>query len=143
MKNIKHGSLKFSSIEKKLNKIVIYLSLIVLTLCIICTIFGAFWRNANIPNYELNHPNAEYVLYYNPNKDSDVSNDTLEIIRIFASYFIMFNTLIPISLMITYQIIKALQILLIENDPLLSEGEDKIKALTIPYMKTLEWLSIF
>ena len=56
----------------------------------------------------------------------------LKISRIIAAIYIIFSTLIPISLMVSNQVIKGLQILIIQRDPLLAEDpvNDKMKALS-------------
>jgi len=60
-----------------------------------------------MPNYETGEINGEYIFYYNPDPNNQsISNDTIEIIRMFAGLFTIFNTLIPISIMISSEIIK-------------------------------------
>jgi magnesium-transporting ATPase (P-type) len=131
MKNIKQGSLKLSTIDTKLNIIVIYILLVVIILCIVSTVFGAFFRNNNMPNYKKGLLNADYLFYYDPDT-SGTGDNVLEIIRIFAADFIFFNTLIPISVMISYQILKGIQVVIIEKDPQLKKDpEDKVKCLAM------------
>ena len=52
-----------------------------------------------------------YIFYY-----TSGSGTILEIIRIFTGMFITFNTLIPISLMVTSEVVKAFQIVIMESD---------------------------
>ncbi len=113
-----------SSIDRILNIIVIYILLIVLFLCIITTVFGAFFRKSNLPIYgtgNLDDLQMDYVFYYN----SDSGNGVLEIIRIFVGFFTTFNTLIPISLMITNEVLKSLQIFVMDRDKNLAKLPDE------------------
>jgi magnesium-transporting ATPase (P-type) len=126
MKNIKQGSLKLSSIDTKLNKIVIYILIIVIFLCVICTTFGAFFRNDHLADMTKNSLGSWYLFTIVE------TFSVLEVIKIFGADFIIFNTLIPISLMISYQVVKGFQIVLIERDPELAKDlEDQVKTFSI------------
>ena len=110
LQNIKHSSLKTSHIDKKLNIIVLYILLFCLVLCVIATVIGTVFRIKNMPDYKKGELNADYVLYF----DEEDNNDALEIVRIFTANFMTFNTLIPISIMITMAVIKTIQVFIIE-----------------------------
>lgn len=99
----------------------------------ICTIFGAYFRNDLMPDYSKGLRNGEYIFYYDPYSfNGSNNNDVLEIIRIFAGLFIIFNTLIPISLMITSDVVKTLQVGLLEFDQeLKKEPDDKSKIISM------------
>ena len=66
----------------------------------------------------------EYIYYYDPSETSDIGNDILEIIRIFAGLFVIFITFIPIKLMISSEIIKTFQVQLIEMDKEMKQDPD-------------------
>lgn len=124
---------KQSTIEKKLNTIIIYILIIVFILCIACTILGADFRGRNKPDYESGDIAGDYIFYYNPDplKNKSISSDTLEVVRIFAGLFTIFNTLIPISIMITGEIIKTFQVNLIEIDKQMKKDpEDQFRILS-------------
>jgi phospholipid-translocating ATPase len=79
-----------------------------------------------MPDYSKGQKNAEYIFYYSTdsNKNQSNSNDTLELIRIFAGFFTIFNTLIPISIMISSEIIKTFQVNLIEKDSEMKKDQE-------------------
>jgi magnesium-transporting ATPase (P-type) len=100
-------------------------------LCVITTVFGAFFRNNNLPVYNTGNPDdlkMDYVLYY---KDSS-SQGVLEIIRIFVGFFTTFNTLIPISLMITNEVLKSIQIMIMDSDKNMAKlPDERLKMLSM------------
>jgi magnesium-transporting ATPase (P-type) len=122
MKNIQGGSVKMSSIDTQLNKIVVYIILVTFLVCIICTILGIIFWQRNRPSDK--SINMDYVFYQSSNTTTS-SEDTSEIFKTFGSFFTIFNTLIPISLMITMQVVKGMQIIVMEKDPHLREKPDE------------------
>jgi magnesium-transporting ATPase (P-type) len=80
-----------------------------------------------MPNYETGELNSDYIFYY-----TDSSSGIIEIIKIFTGLFITFNTLIPISLMISNEVIKGLQVAFLNQDKHLAKfPDDKIKILSM------------
>lgn len=94
--------------------------------------FGAYFRNDLLPDYSKGFRKGEYIFYYDYSSSSGSSNDVLEIVRIFAGLFIIFNTLIPISLMITSDVIKTFQVGILEYDQELKQDpDDKLKIISM------------
>ncbi len=70
-----------------------------------------------------------YLYYFS--SDSTDSPDLQGVVT-FSSFFILFNTLIPISIMITLEFVKAIQIFNINKDKLLcEEPEEKVNVLSM------------
>ena len=63
-----------------------------------------------MPDYENNNLKGDYIFYYN-------TGDVLEIVKMFTGLFLILCTLIPISILITGEIIKGFQVQNIVNDP--------------------------
>ncbi len=112
MKNIQTFSHKSSSIEKTLNKVIIVVIIIVFSICVGLTMFGMIFLSANVPNYEMGQLKSEYI-YYAQNSSY---NFTLEFFSLFGAFFIIFNNVIPISLTITFEIAKIIQVGIISKD---------------------------
>lgn len=118
-----------SFIARALNNLVIYMLILVLFLCTICTVFGVFFRSDNIPDYSIGELKADYIYHYN---DSESTGGAMDIIKTFTAFFINYNTLIPLSLMVCIEILKSLQASQIEKDPSLKEATDgKMKVLSL------------
>jgi magnesium-transporting ATPase (P-type) len=114
MKNIQNGSIKLSCIDFLLNKIIVYIIIMAFLICIICTTFGVLY-------YTENQKTKSYIFYQN-SSDNKVA---LEVFKTFASFFTIFNTLIPISVMITLEVVKGIQVVVMQSDPLLKEQPDE------------------
>ena len=93
--NSKQPRVKLSIIEKKLNKYLIGIFIFLMILCLICSIFY-------YENYKKNK--KFYNNFILSNKSA-----TFNSIIIFFTYFLLLNTLIPISLIITIEIVKIIQ----------------------------------
>lgn len=87
-------------------------------ICVICTVLGyLFWeKNRPDPN-NISEKNSEYI-FYNPNHNSQI---IIEILKTFGSFFTIFNTLIPISVMITIEITKICQVFVMDQDKKMQE----------------------
>src|SRR5688572_3814074 len=85
---------KAPSIQKLMNKVVIIIFCFVLFLASICTVMSAVWA-AN---------DAFYIRGFN------------QIHNILAGFIILFNTMIPISLYVTMEVVKLAQAYFINND---------------------------
>lgn len=114
MKNIQNGSIKLSCIDYLLNRIVIYIIILAFLICIVCTTFGVLY-------YTNNNKSKKYIFYQN-STDNILA---LEIFKTFASFFTIFNTLIPISVMITLEVVKGIQVVVMQSDPLLKQQKDE------------------
>ena len=117
MKNAKEQVIKFSSVELKMNKLLIF----ILILQIILSIIGAFFH------YSYFKKNKKSIIQTKTikNKNDFIRNSFIDfmIFKIgidsflsFFTYFLLLNTLIPISLIITLEIVKMVQGLFIGFD---------------------------
>jgi magnesium-transporting ATPase (P-type) len=93
--NSKRPRTKISLIENKMNKYLIGIFFLLIILCIICSILHAKKYNENKGYYEI------FIILARSNK--------LESFITFFTYFLLLNTLIPISLIITIEIVKIIQ----------------------------------
>ncbi len=101
-----------------MNSIIIYVIIITLIICIVCTILGYFFWDTNRPIPT--DIRAEYLFY------TLIENQGInEGFKIFGSFFTIFNTLIPISVMITLEVVKGLQIVVMDMDEKLKEKVDE------------------
>ena len=105
MQNIGHSSLKMSSIDKKLNYIILIIFIACIIINIISSILGVHFRKKNLPNYKKGEMKAEYLLYYR----TEETKTSLEIIRIVTNNFLIYTTFIPISIIISNAFCKIIQ----------------------------------
>ena len=126
MQNIGHSSLKMSSIDKKLNYIILIIFIICIIINIISSVRGIISRDANMPNYDSGDINAEYLFYY---RDKETRKNYLEIIRIVTNNFLIYNTFIPISIIISNAFCKILQTIYVQQftPEYTKDKDDKIK----------------
>ena len=100
--NSKKPRMKISLIEKRMNNYLIYVFFFLIICCFICSIFHheSYKRHQNFYNnfIQLNRP---------PMTESFIT---------FFTYFLLLNTMIPISLIVTIEIIKMIQGFFIEWD---------------------------
>ena len=103
--NSKKPRLKMSKVEKQLNFFLSFVFIFLFVCCIICSIMHRFDYLANKKFYD------NFILISNsPNTESFI---------IFFTYFLLLNTLIPISLIVSTEIIKMVQGIFIRWDVLL------------------------
>ncbi|CAB4386591.1 unnamed protein product [Rhizophagus irregularis] len=88
---------KAPSIQRLMNKVVIIIFCFVITLAILCTVMSLLWDE-----------DIGKESFYLPKKG--------KIINALASFIILFNTMIPISLYVTMEVIKLTQAYFINND---------------------------
>ena len=95
MKNSKRGHMKQSRIEKKVNRIVIGIFMTQALLCFIIAICAGIWhaRNDDTHKYLQIHKTAPGT----------------QALKSFFSYFLLMNTFIPISLIVSIELIKMIQ----------------------------------
>lgn len=70
---------------------------------------------------------SEYI-YYSQNNEHSY---TLEFFKLFGSFFIIFNNIIPISLTITFEIAKGIQIYRMEKDSKMKSESENFKVLSL------------
>ena len=103
--NSKKPRLKMSKIEKKLNMYLLFVFFFLILCCSECSLFHHFQYKKNKKFYE----NFIY-LSNSPNTESFI---------VFFTYFLLLNTFIPISLIVSTEIIKIIQGIFIRWDILL------------------------
>ena len=111
MQNIEHSSMKLSTIDVKLNYIITIIFLIYLLIIITTSVLGLNIRARRLPNYEKDEPKSEYIFYYEVNN----TMHALEITRIISNNFLIFNTLIPVSIFIAFTICKIVQTMYLQE----------------------------
>ena len=121
MKNIENYSPKMSQIDKVINKMMIALISVVLLVTLVISACGYIYRLLSVPDYGLELLNSEYV-YFDPNKKVE-EQMTIEITKLFVSYYYIFNTIVPISLIINFESNKFIQVSLISKDKELMKDE--------------------
>ena len=116
MKNAKDPILKISTVESLLNKLLIGILFLQIILSIISCIFHSIYykdkesiiiSSSKINNYEIQKNTWIDYLPFKPGIDSTLS---------FFTYLLLLNTMIPISLIITLELVKIIQGLFIGVD---------------------------
>ncbi len=103
---------KISNIEIKVNRLLIFIFLLQMTLCIFPTVvYGVFRQKNQATHYYIDWPNN-----YTVGGDS---------VLMFLSYFILLSTFIPISLVISIEFVKVFQAYFIDRDKLMYSEERK------------------
>ncbi|KAF8935380.1 hypothetical protein BGZ47_009973 [Haplosporangium gracile] len=95
---------KAPSMQRLINKVIIVIFSIVIFLSALCTVLSAVWTTRNSKPGHL----AWYLTAKNTMK-----NDTASIL---FGYIVLFNTMIPISLYVTMELVKLLQAYFIHHD---------------------------
>ena len=126
MQNIGHSSLKLSTIDKKLSYIILIIFIICILINIVSSTLGIAKRESLMPDYESNIINAEYVFYF---RDKKTKRNYLEILKIIANNFLIYNTFIPISIIISNAVSKVFQTIYLQqySPEYREEKDDKIK----------------
>ena len=108
MKNAKDPISKFSSLESLMNSGLIMIFVVQFILCLLSVIFRGYYYKSNLENAdkdpETNFGYAEY-------------DYIIESILNFFTYLLLLNTLIPISLIITLEVVKLIQGFFMNSDP--------------------------
>ena len=122
---VNQGKAKFkqSKIEKMVNKLVVLLVILELLWCLIMAVMhGCFIRDKAAFMPELGRNKVEYI-YYSGNTDPERGevpehsySATKEALTMYVGFFILLNTLIPISLIVTLEIVKTIQSKFIQHD---------------------------
>ncbi|KAJ5990998.1 hypothetical protein N7499_011542 [Penicillium canescens] len=93
----KNPRIKKPSLQDKVNRVVMLIVVLVVILAVICTVAYKYWSQ-----------NVESKSWY-------LTNASVEYGPIFTSFLIMFNTMIPISLYVSMEIVKVAQMLLLND----------------------------
>ena len=102
-----------SHVEGMVNKLVLYVVLTQLSLSSVMAIWTKIWSAGS--NFDDHH-----------NTDFEYAENTYAIMSFFT-YLLLLNTLLPISLQVTLEIVKAVQAFFINNDALMYSWErDKL-----------------
>ena len=100
--NSKNPKMKLSKVERLMNSLLIFIFLLQLILCFICAIFHSKYENKN-------HSFLHFFIFVH----KKVKNESF---LSFFTYLLLLNTMIPISLIVTLEIIKVIQGLFIGYD---------------------------
>ena len=100
--NSKKPRLKMSKVEKKLNYYLVFIFILLMACCIICSIYHHFFYNIHQKFYD------NFIFM-----DNDSNTESF---IIFFTYFLLLNTMIPISLIVSTEIIKIIQGIFISWD---------------------------
>ncbi|EGR32202.1 phospholipid-translocating p-type flippase family protein, putative [Ichthyophthirius multifiliis] len=104
MKNSENNKNKVSNVEKVMNIFILG----ILFFQILCSILTALLNNFYISNNEVNH-------WYLKDEKNPSSYSISSLLRFFT-YFLLYNTMIPISLIVSLEIVKVTQGFFIQND---------------------------
>lgn len=94
---------KMSQIEVKVNTLLIFIFLFQLVLCLVCALAYGLTQSQYTPHW-----------YINPDENLALSSFIISL-----SYLVLFNTMIPISLIVSLEIVKTIQGIFIQKDQLL------------------------
>eukprot|EP01022_Parablepharisma_sp_SALTPOND_P033355 TRINITY_DN88560_c0_g1_i1.p1 TRINITY_DN88560_c0_g1~~TRINITY_DN88560_c0_g1_i1.p1 ORF type:complete len:1431 (-),score=165.41 TRINITY_DN88560_c0_g1_i1:96-4388(-) len=116
--NSSSGRVKQSRIERIMNQLILIILAIQLLLCVVAGVLAAIWQ--------ANYADEHYYL------DQD-RNPGIVLVINFFSYFLLLNTLIPISLVVTIEIVKFVHIFLIQWDVFMYRNDHfaKVSSCTI------------
>ena len=105
MLNSESSSIKMSQIEVKVNKILAFILLVQFLCCLTVGILAGFFRSDNMTA-------NQYILWteYSPIADGVLA---------FFTYFVLINTMIPISLVVSIEVVKFSQSIFIDRDKLM------------------------
>ena len=100
MKNAKSPVSKYSSLERLMNYGLISIFIFQIILCIICAILrGVYYKKNNLEDFDRHPKGFGYTEY----------KFSVENLLNFFTYLLLLNTLIPISLIVTLEMVKLLQ----------------------------------
>ena len=108
MKNAKDPISKFSSVESLMNSGLIIIFLVQFILCCVSIVLRGYYYKINLENADKNPTLSFGYAEY---------NYIIESILNFFTYLLLLNTLIPISLIITLEVVKLIQGFFMSTDP--------------------------
>ena len=94
MKNSKDPRVKYSSVERLMNKSLIFIFIFQIVLCLISAILRGVYFNKNLKEF---------------NEIYKIKKNDFEGVISFFTYLLLLNTMIPISLIITLEVVKLIQ----------------------------------
>ena len=117
MLNSSNAKTKYSKLETQMNKQIIFVFLMQLALCVTCALFYAIW-------FSQNKDNTDQYLELTTSQD----NTLLQFVILFFSWMLIFTNFVPISLLVTLEMVKFLQAIFISWDLKLYYEEGDIPA---------------
>lgn len=110
MRNAENSKQKSSELEKKTNQYIIFLLIFQLVCSTICALMNLAFNTIQLP--DIPYINREY-------------SPVLEGFLNFWSYFLLFNTMLPISLIVSLEFVKIFQAYFISNDDFMFVKENQ------------------
>ncbi|EAS01110.3 phospholipid-translocating P-type ATPase, flippase family protein (macronuclear) [Tetrahymena thermophila SB210] len=104
MKNAEEGKAKSSDMEAKMNKFILGILIFQFLCCFVMSSCSYYWLDKN------------HIYYPYLDLDKDGLSYISQSVLVYFSYFILFNTMIPISLVVSLEMVKVLQSYFITND---------------------------
>jgi len=120
---------KRSLLEKQLNKYIFIIFIIQIIFCALLMILSVIFRNENYDG--TNKITKLTYLVNSQGSDGEDRSGLVNALITFASFILLLNTMIPISLMVSLELAKWFQATWLEYDQLLWEGDDKMKVLNM------------
>ena len=111
LQNIEHSSTKLSNMDIKLNYIILFIFIIFLLMVSISASLGIISRRKRLPDYNTGEIKSDYLFYYN----KEHPGHALEITRIISNNFLIYNTLIPVSIFIAFTFCKIMQTIYLQQ----------------------------
>ena len=102
MKNAEDSKFKQSQIEVRTNRLIIVILIFQIVVCLISAILNIAWNSQNLRHYKLFVPESQTVF--------------VEGIFLFLTMMILTGTMIPISLIVSLEMVKLVQAYFINND---------------------------
>lgn len=107
MRNMNHPPAKLTDFDKSLNKMLIYIFLIKLVICIVSSGVGIGLENS-----------SSFIII-----EESLPNKGVSYFQYFIQFFLLYSYLIPISLTVTIEICRLVHKVLIDLDPRIYDGE--------------------
>ncbi|CAL4082603.1 unnamed protein product, partial [Meganyctiphanes norvegica] len=110
MNDMKKTKFKRTSIDRLLNFIILGIVFFLLSMCLFCTIASGIWETLTGQNFK------EYLPWDSLIPNDPKSGPTVIALLVFFSYAIVLNTVVPISLYVSVEVIRLAQSFLINWD---------------------------
>jgi phospholipid-transporting ATPase len=102
MKNSASGKTKFSKVEKQTNMQIVFIFTTQIVLCLFAAIYSTIWT-------EMSWDKTDSYLKMSAGSDIFELNWYLRIIQRLGTWILIFTNFVPISLMVTLEVVKFLQ----------------------------------